>query len=186
VNASFKVVAFPGKYNVTLQDVNSTKNVTYDKPFTVEVTGLAAIPLATVMIMLVAVSISLMNMALNRLIITKMIGWHQYRSMQREMSEYNSQRMAALRARDTKALEKLKKKESQIAAMQSKMFKPQLILFPMMFIYFIIWPFLYGPFPFAVAYVPGFGAQPFFIWYLICSFFFGTIASRVVGVTPIQ
>ena len=85
--------------------------------------GLAAIPLATVLIMLVAVAISFANMGLNRLLITKMIGWHEYRSMQKEMSEYNSQRMAALRAKDTKTLERLEKKESQITAMQGKMFK---------------------------------------------------------------
>jgi len=186
VAASFTFVPFPGRYNVTLQDMNLTKQVTYEKPFSVVATGTAAIPLATALIMLIAVSISLMNMGLNRLIITKMIGWHQYRSMQKEISEYNSQRMAALRAKDTKTLEKLKKKQSQITAMQAKTSKPQLLLLPITFIYFIIWPVLIGYFPFNVAYVPGFGAQPFFMWYLICSFFFGTIASRVVGVTPIQ
>ena len=148
--------------------------------------GIAAIPIATALIMLVAVSISFINMVLNRALITKMIGWHEYRSMQKEMSEYNSQRMAALRSKDEKALEKLKKKESQIQSMQTKMFKPQLILIPITFIYLVIWPALTGVFPFSVAYVPGLGPQPFFIWYLICSFFFGTIASRIIGVTPIQ
>lgn len=144
------------------------------------------IPLSTVSIMAVAVTISFANMGLNRLLITRIIGWHEYKSMQKEMSEYNSERMSALRAKDTKTLERLKKKESQITAMQTKMFKPQLILIPITFIYFIIWPVLTGFFPHFVAYVPGLGGQPFFIWYLICSFFFGTIASRVVGVTPIQ
>jgi len=147
---------------------------------------ISIIPLSTLSIMAVAVTISFANMGLNRLLITRMIGWHEYRSMQKEMAEYNSERMAALRAKDTKTLERLKKKESQITSMQTKMFKPQLVLIPITFIYFIIWPILTGFFPTAVAYVPGLGAQPFFIWYLICSFFFGTIASRVVGVTPIQ
>ena len=149
------------------------------------------IPLSTVSIMAVAVTISFANMGLNRLLITRMIGWQEYRSMQKEMSEYNSERMRALRAKDTKTIERLKKKESQITAMQTKMFKPQLILIPITFIYFVIWPILQGFYAVNgvaqnVAYVPGLGAQPFFIWYLICSFFFGTIASRVVGVTPIQ
>jgi uncharacterized membrane protein (DUF106 family) len=94
--------------------------------------------------------------------------------------------MAALRSKDEKVLEKLKKKESQIQAMQTKMFKPQLILIPITFIYLIIWPVLTGYFPSFVAYIPGFGGVPFFYWYLICSFFFGTIASRIIGVTPIQ
>jgi uncharacterized membrane protein (DUF106 family) len=106
--------------------------------------------------------------------------------MQKEISEYNSQRMAALRSKDEKTLEKLKKKDSQIQSMQTKMFKPQLLLLPITFIYLIIWPALTGFFPSSVAYIPGFGGAPFFYWYLICSFFFGTIASRIIGVTPIQ
>ena len=186
VNANFTVYSvYPGNYTIVLEDV-ATGNQTIPLSYHVAAEGLAAIPLATMLIMLVAVAISFANMGLNRLLITKMIGWHEYRSMQKEMSEYNSQRMAALRAKDTKTLERLKKKESQITAMQGKMFKPQLVLIPITFIYLVIWPVLVGYFPFAVAYVPGLGAVQFFIWYLVCSFFFGTIASRVVGVTPIQ
>ena len=185
VNENFAIPkVVPGPYQIVLQDVNTT---TVDaKAFHVAAEGIAAIPIATALIMLVAVGISFINMGLNRALITKMIGWHEYRSMQKEMSEYNSQRMAALRSKDEKTLEKLKKKESQIQSMQTKMFKPQLILIPITFIYLIIWPVLTGVFPFSVAYVPGLGPQPFFIWYLICSFFFGTIASRIIGVTPIQ
>ena len=59
---------------------------------------ISLIPTATIMIMLVAVAISFLNMALNRLIITRMFGWHEYKSMQKEISEFNSERMAALRA----------------------------------------------------------------------------------------
>jgi uncharacterized membrane protein (DUF106 family) len=152
---------------------------------------ISIIPMATLAIMLVAVTISFANMGLNRLIITKMLGWNEYRSMQKEIAEHNAQRMAALRSKDTKTIERLKKKDSQINAMQTKMFKPQMVLIPITFIYFIIWPVLQGYFTINgvaqnVAYIPGFGAQPFFIWYLICSFFFGTIASRIIGVTPVQ
>ncbi len=153
---------------------------------------ISIIPMATLAIMLVAVTLSFANMGLNRLIITKMLGWHAYRSMQKEIAEYNSERMAALRSKDTKTIERLKKKESQIKAMQTKMFKPQMVLIPITFIYLFIWPVLVGLFPGGVAYIPGLGvpelgnAVPFFYWYLICSFFFGTIASRVIGVTPIQ
>jgi len=147
---------------------------------------ISVIPIATFTIMLVALIISFINMTLNRLIITKMIGWHEYKAMQKEIAEYNSQRMAALRAQDTKTLERLKKKESQINALQTKMFKPQMVLIPITFIYLFIWPILVGYFPQPVAYIPGLGAVQFFYWYLICSFFFGTIASRIIGVTPIQ
>ncbi|HTY74649.1 MAG TPA: hypothetical protein VMD05_03690 [Candidatus Nanoarchaeia archaeon] len=152
---------------------------------------ISVIPFATLAIMGVAVLISFANMTLNRVLITKMIGWKEYRSMQKELSEYSSQQMAAIRAKDEKTLEKLKKKQPQIQSMQTKMFKPQLLLLPITFIYLIIWPALQGFFSIngvqqSVAYLPGFGGVPFFYWYLICSFFFGTIASRIIGVTPIQ
>ncbi len=147
---------------------------------------ISVIPTATVLIPLIAATISFLNMGLNRLLISRMIGWQEYKAMQKETSEYNSQRMQALRANDTKTLEKLKKKESQIRNMQAKMFKPQMLLLLFSIIYFVIWPILNGYFPNAVAVVPGFGPQPFYIWYLICAFFFGTLAGKVVGITPIQ
>ncbi|MCW4018027.1 MAG: hypothetical protein NWF00_05025 [Candidatus Bathyarchaeota archaeon] len=185
VNAEFTVKAImPGDYNVTLQDVAA--NTEASQKYNVVAEGIAAIPMATALILAVAAGISFANMGLNRALITRMIGWHEYRAMQKEIAEYNAQRMAALRAKNEKALEKLKKKDSQIQSMQTKMFKPQLLLLPITAVYFVIWPILLGFFPFPVAYLPGFGAIPFFYWYLICSFFFGTIASRVIGVTPIQ
>ena len=185
VNVNMEVPALqPGNYTVSLRDVATSSESVRDFHLIAE--GISAIPIAALLIMLIAVSISFLNMIANRALITKMIGWREYRSMQKEISEYNSQRMAALRSKDTKILEKLKKKESQVQAMQTKMFKPQLVLIPITFIYLIIWPFLIGIFPFPVAYIPGLGPVPFFYWYLICSFFFGTIASRVIGVSPIQ
>ena len=150
---------------------------------------IAAIPLATVVIMLTAVAVSFLNMGINRLLITRMCGWEEYRVMQKETSEYRSQMMKAMRANDQKLVEKLKKKESQINNMQKKMMKPQTILLPISFSYIIIWyVFLipvYGGNP--VALVPGIAPTgiPVIFWYMICSFFFGTLASRLVGVTPI-
>ncbi|NLE03921.1 MAG: DUF106 domain-containing protein [Crenarchaeota archaeon] len=147
---------------------------------------ISVIPVATLLIMLVAISLSLMNNSLNRLIISKMFGWNQYRTMQKEIADYNAERMKALRANDTKTLERLKKREAQVNSMQTKMFKPQLVQLPLMLIYFIIWPALTGIFSGTVAYIPGLGEQPFYIWYLICSFFFATITGRIIGTTPIQ
>jgi len=156
---------------------------------------IAAIPLATVVIMLTAVAVSFLNMGINRLLITRMCGWEEYRVMQKETSEYRSQMMKAMRANDQKLVEKLKKKESQINNMQKKMMKPQTILLPISFSYIIIWyVFLIPTFQAnAVAIVPGIvlnmtsipNGIPVIIWYMICSFFFGTLASRIVGVTPI-
>jgi len=147
---------------------------------------ISIIPWATLVIMLISVSISLMNVGLNRFLISRMVGWNEYKSMQKELKEYNSLRMKAMRANDTKLLDKLKRKDAQMKTMQMKMSKPQLLLFPMMFIYFIIWPVLLGFFPNTVAYVPGFGEQPFWIWYFMCSLFFGTLSSKIIGITPIE
>jgi uncharacterized membrane protein (DUF106 family) len=152
------------------------------------------IPLATLVIMLIAVAVSFLNMGINRLLISRMIGWQEYRAMQKEVKEYNSQRMQALRANDKKLLEKLKKKEAQIQRMQMKMSKPQLILIPIGFSYIVIWWFflipVYGGNE--VAYLPGIApgvfmstGLPVLYWYMICSFCFGTLASRVIDITPI-
>jgi uncharacterized membrane protein (DUF106 family) len=147
---------------------------------------ISIIPWATLSIMLISVAISFMNVGLNRFLISRMVGWHEYRAMQKELAEYNSLRMKAMRAKDTKTLEKLKKKDAQMKTMQVKMSKPQMLLLPITFIYFIVWPVLLGFYPTHVVWVPGFGTQPFYIWYLLCSLFFGTLASKIIGITPIE
>jgi uncharacterized membrane protein (DUF106 family) len=149
--------------------------------------NIADVPLATIVVMFVAVAVSFLNMGLNRFLITRMCGWEEYKVMRKETSEYQSQLMAAMRANDKKLVEKLKRKESQIKNMQAKMMKPQAILLPISFSYILIWIFFLTPtnFPKPVAFVPGIGAIPVLYWYMICSFFFGTLASRVIGVTPV-
>ena len=148
------------------------------------------IPLSTLVIMLIAISISFVNMVINRILITRLCGWNEYRVMQKEISEYRSQLMKATRAKDQKLLAKLKKKETQINKMQTKIMKPQMILMPISFSYIIIWYLFliptFGGNP--VAYVPGLAPDgiPVVWWYMACSFFFGTLASRIIGTTPIS
>jgi uncharacterized membrane protein (DUF106 family) len=150
------------------------------------------IPTATFVIMLLAIVISFINATINRLVITRLCGWNEYRVMQKETSEYRSQLMKATRARDQKLLTKLKKKESQINKMQTKIMKPSMVMLPLSMIYILVWYLFLIPTYGAtgVAYVPGIAAAPAGIvvvyWYMICSFFFGTLASRILGVTPIS
>ncbi len=185
VNSDFPVPNLPvGKYNITLRDATSDGSAT--RSFTIISTGISAIPWSTLSIMGVSLSIAIINSGLNRALISRFVGWNEYRSMQKEMSEWRSQQMAAMRANDKKQLEKLKKKESQIMNMQKKMVKPQLLLFGLSFVYIFLFPILTGYFPNPVVNVPGFGIQPFFIWYLLCSFFFGTLASRIWGILPME
>ena len=149
---------------------------------------ISIIPTSTLIIMAISIIISFVNMGINRLLITKLVGWEQYRTMQREITEYRNQTMQALRAKDTKLQEKLKKKESQINSMQMKISKPQFILLPISFSYIVIWIFFLTPhnFPHPLAYLPGLLNLPVVYWYFLCSLLFGTLAGRVIGITPLE
>ena len=198
VDKNFTVPNLPaGIYNITLQDIASNQTATQSFAITVVPTGFSAIPWSTITIMGISIVIAFVNSGINRLLVSHFVGWEQYKSMQKETSEWRSQQMAAMRANDKKQLEKLKKKESQIMAMQKKMAKPQMVLFGVSFIYIVVWIFFltptYGPRP--VAYLPGFegilgfggnGAMGVFYWYPICSLLFGTLASRIIGVLPME
>jgi uncharacterized membrane protein (DUF106 family) len=198
VDVNFTVPDFAaGTYNITLQDTMLSQTADHSFTITVIPTGFSAIPWSTFTIMGISVVIAFLNSGLNRLLVTHFVGWEQYRSMQKETSEWRSQQMAAARANDKKQLEKLKKKESQIMAMQKKMAKPQMVLFGVSFIYIVVWIFFltptYGASP--VAYLPGFGntlgfgphgEMGVFYWYPICSLLFGTLASRILGVLPME
>jgi len=156
------------------------------------VVDISAIPYATLIVMFIAIGVSFLNMFINRLLINRMIGWNEYRSMQKEVTEYRSQLMQATRNNDKKLIDKLKKKEAQINRMQMKISKPSMILLPIGFSYVLIWWFFLTPVygANAVAFVPGIapapGGIPVFYWYMICSFLFGTLAGRIMGTNPIQ
>jgi uncharacterized membrane protein (DUF106 family) len=145
-------------------------------------------PGAAITIMLICIGVSLLNSSINRLLVSHFVGWEQYRVIQKEIAKYRSETTDAMRKKDKKQLEKLKKKESQILNMQKKMAKPQLILFGLSFSYIFIWWFLLGPTykSNTVAYFPGIGGLTVFWWYFICSFLFGTLSSRLLGVLPIE
>ena len=119
-----------------------------------------SLPIATLIIMAIAAGIAFLNSGINRVLINYFIGWEQYRVMQREMAEYRSETMAAMRAKDTKKAEKLKRKDSQIKNMQAKMMKPQMVQFGISFVYLIVWFLVltpvFGSTP--MAYIPGIGA----------------------------
>ena len=145
-------------------------------------------PVATIVIMLICIAISFLNSSINRLLVSRFVGWEQYRVMQKEISEHRSQTTQAMRKKDKKLLEKLKKKETQILNMQKKMAKPQLVLFGLSFSYIFIWWFILTPVYGAkiVAYIPGIGGINVFYLYFICSFLFGTLSSRLLGIMPIE
>ncbi|HMK94715.1 MAG TPA: EMC3/TMCO1 family protein [Candidatus Limnocylindrales bacterium] len=140
------------------------------------------------LIVVIALVIAFINTALNRVLINYFVGWEQYRVMQKEMNEYRQETMAAARANDKKQMEKLKKRQSQINAMQAKMLKPQMVQLGISFLYIFIWIFVLTPTYgiTSMVYLPGFGALPVVYWYPIVSFFLGLLASRILGIMPIE
>jgi uncharacterized membrane protein (DUF106 family) len=136
----------------------------------------------------IAAGIAFLNSGLNRVLINYFIGWEQYRVMQKEMNEFRQEQMAAARANDKKQMEKLKKKQSQITHMQSKMMKPQMVQFGISFVYLIVWFLVLTPTfqDSSMAYLPGLGPIPVFYLYPVVSLFLGLLSSRIIGIMPID
>jgi uncharacterized membrane protein (DUF106 family) len=148
----------------------------------------ATAPFATVIIMVIALVIAFINSGINRGLISYFIGWAKYRTMQKEMAEYRSESMAAARSGDKKEMEKLKKKQSQINSMQAQMAKPQMVQFGISFVYIIVWLLVLTPNfgQYNIAALPGVGSFSVFYWYPMVSFFLGLLASRILGIMPIE
>lgn len=140
------------------------------------------------LILAIAAGIAVINTVLNRVLINYFIGWEQYRVMQKEMNEYRQETMAAARTNDKKQMEKLKKRQSQINNMQAKMLKPQMVQLGVSFVYIFIWILVLTPTygTTSMVYLPGIGALPVVYWYPISSFFLGLLASRIIGIMPIE
>jgi uncharacterized membrane protein (DUF106 family) len=129
------------------------------------------------------------------------------RELQKKISALNKEKSANMKEAkatgDKKLLKKAQKQEKQIlqltsqsVAMSTKQFK---VLPITMAVFFVVWLFLTGSIlgiklfdsPFyepsiPVAFIPWMGGVmplSLFYWYLICSFFFGTIFSRIFGLT---
>ena len=178
-----------GTYSWKVGATNSTSaEVLNSSELTVDVTILITSILPALAVFGIALGIAFLNSGLNRVLINFFIGWEQYRVMQKEMSEFRAESMAAARASDKKQMEKLKKKQSQINSMQAKMMKPQMVQFGISFVYLIVWFLVLTP-TFqntSMAYVPGFGPISVFYIYPIFSLFLGLISSRIIGIMPIE
>ncbi len=150
--------------------------------------AVTTLPIATLIIMGIAAGIAILNSSIYRVLINYFIGWEQYHVMQKEMAEYRSESMAAARSNDKKQMEKLKKRQSQINNMNTKMFKPQMLNFGISFVYLIVWFLVltptFGNTP--MAYIPGLGAISVFYLYPIFSLFFGLLCQRIIGIMPIE
>ncbi len=142
-------------------------------------------PFSTFFVIALAFAISLSTTLLNR----KFMNREQAAVWQHEINKWNAEKNMAKRSGDKKLLAKVKKQEPRMLQLQSKMFSQRMKTFLITFVPLIVlWQVLIGFFQnIAVAYLPGFSVGqifelPFFWWYLICSFFVGTILSRIFGV----
>ncbi|MGA2387279.1 MAG: EMC3/TMCO1 family protein [Candidatus Bathyarchaeia archaeon] len=181
-----------GKYKwvAGINENTTTTGTNVPQTFTNDVTSSIVISSLqdALLILVIAAGIAFLNTALNRVLINYFIGWEQYRVMQKEMNEYRQETMAAARSNDKKQMEKLKKRQSQINNMQAKMMKPQMVQLAVSFLYIFIWILVLTPTygVTSMVYLPGFGALPVVYWYPIASFFIGILASRILGIMPIE
>ena len=71
-------------------------------------------PGATVVIILIAISISFANSSINRILISRIIGWNRYKVIRKEVADFQAETRKALRSKDKKLTEKIKKRERHI------------------------------------------------------------------------
>ena len=144
---------------------------------------LKIIPYSTIFITLLAFLVSLITTLLNR----KFIDRRLFAKWQKEIQEWNAEKELAKKTGDKKLLAKVRKREIQIMQIRAKMSKQQtkvmvVTFIPLLLMWWVLTSF-YGFTP--VAYMPLLG-EPieinFVYWYLICSFFFNFLLSRIFNV----
>ncbi len=167
--------------------------------------SLAQPPIVTVVVLLVSITMSFFSSLINSRFMPKE---HREKlaSLRKKISaltkEKNENMKKAKETDDKKLLKKAQKQERQLLQLQSQVLSlssRQFRVFPItLTVFFIVWLLLTGsilgfklfesPFigPYPVAYFPWLGGVAplnLFYWYLICSFFFGTMFSRIFGLT---
>jgi len=166
---------------------------------------LAQPPYATIVILLFSIVMSFLSSLINSRFMSKEHR-QKVKDLQRKISaltkEKNENMKEAKSIDDKKLLRKAQKQEKQLLQLQSQalsLSSKQFRVFPItMGVFFVVWLLLTGsilgfkffesPFigPDPVAYLPWLGGVlplSLFYWYLICSFLFGTLFSRIFGLT---
>ncbi|MBT8171718.1 DUF106 domain-containing protein [Candidatus Bathyarchaeota archaeon] len=166
---------------------------------------LSQVPFVTIIVMFVSVVMSFSSSFINTRFMPKEHR-QKVRNLQRKISalskEKNANMKLAKSTDDKKLLKKAQKQEKQLLQLQSQslsLTSKQFRVLPItMSVFFIVWLLLTGsilgiklfnsPFigPDPVAYLPWFGGVlqlSLFYWYLICSFLFGALFSRIFGLS---
>jgi uncharacterized membrane protein (DUF106 family) len=136
-------------------------------------------PAATLFTLLLAVFISFITSLVNRLLTNP----EQLRTWRKEIREWTEELREAQKTKDKKKLAKVEKQKARIMQLQQKMSWQSMKVSLLFFIPFLIlWQVLWGIYREPVAFLPGFGLLTIILWYLLCSLFFNTILSRILGV----
>jgi uncharacterized membrane protein (DUF106 family) len=166
---------------------------------------LAQPPYVTIIVLFVSVAMSFASSLINRFFMPKEHR-QKVKALQRKISaltkEKNENMKKAKSTGDKKLLRKAQKQERRLLQLQSQaisLSSKQFRVLPItMMLFIIVWLLLTGnvlgfrlfesPFigPDPVAYLPWLGGVlqlNLFYWYLICSFLFGTLFSRIFGLT---
>lgn len=151
---------------------------------------LQSLPVSTVFILLLSMALTFVTSLANRFLTNQ----EQLRAWRREIAEWTADFNKARKTNDKKLLAKVKSRQSDITKIQSKMtWQSMKVSFIFMIPFFLLWSFFLTPTYWsvpAVAYLPTImgsegGASwmpiPLFWWYLLCSFLFGTLFARVLG-----
>ena len=166
---------------------------------------LAQPPIITFVVLFVTVAMSFFSSFINSRFMPREHR-EKVKALQRKISALSKEKKQNMKKAkstdDKKLLKKAQKQERQLLQLQSQalsLSSKQFRVFPItMAVFFIVWLFLTGsilgiklftsPFigPAPVAYLPWFGGVMqlnLFYWYLICSFLFSALFSRIFGLT---
>jgi uncharacterized membrane protein (DUF106 family) len=149
------------------------------------------IPESTFLVTLTSIGLGLVTQVVTR----KVVDLKAERKMKAEVNAFNKEKRDATQANDKAKLEKLKKRELQVRQAQAKLstarFKVTAITFiPLLAVYYLMSSLLGGfgvivahsPVPIPYLVLPN-GDVSLFWWYLISSFTFSTILTRLLHTT---
>jgi uncharacterized membrane protein (DUF106 family) len=179
--------------------VNSTTSSTTTTTTTTAVPILAKFlpPEATLIVTLTSIGLGLVTQIVTRTV----VDLKKERRMRAEVNEFNKEKREATQKGDKVRLEKLKKRELQVRQEQAKVSTARLkvtaITFvPLLAVYYLMANFLGGfnvlvvysplPIPYLAATLPNtaYWYISLFWWYMLSSFTFSTMLSKLLHTTP--
>jgi uncharacterized membrane protein (DUF106 family) len=175
----------PGSYVVTVSDGTNSPTASFTIPA-------VAIPESTLLVTLTSVGLSLVTQVVTR----RVVNLNAERKMKAEVSAFNKEKREATLAKDKVKLEKLKKREVPMRQAQAKVSSARLkvtaiTFIPLLGVYYLMASFLGGfnvvvahsPIPIPLLVGPD-GTMVLFWWYLLSSFAFSSIISKLLHTTP--